>query len=423
MTCEDIASMKRMSDVNLLACLKILTLLSYILRDLDNKFLPMIGSRILQLTHNHGLSVFSTTGLIILGHVLSSKGDKVGLKFGKLAMKICENAPNQYKEIVPGMQTQFYGGISPWFESVHDSLEPLLKAYAMALECGNNLASRRCSCRYIMLAFDAGKSIVDLLSETDDLKDTTQNLSPIVAATLQMLLNLSGSYNDLIATISGDEFDISTFDDSGILDTRPSVYLLATINAYIVGDFSLALQYVESCTSQCLSPLEGSILHPIQNFYAGLVLLAIGKQSGKQDYVYHAKGIIDRLRDISKHSPKNFLNKVHMLEAEIAVVSGDKKQAIANFEQCILLSKENMFKNEEAIACERAGVFFLANNEVENGLRFLSQACVCYKEWGATAKVEQLMKKYPSLKIELKDKPISDLVVDSESFMSIENTI
>ena len=414
---EDISSMKINNDVNILSALKILVFLSSPLTNQDPKTKPIINTRILQLTHIHGLSVQSACGFLSLGLLLASNGDKLGLTFGKVAIALGKNIPTDFQGMIPGIYNFFYGSILPWFESIHNSLEPLVEAYVMGRESGNIPATRVSYIFYFMLAFVAGKSIEKLLKDVEDLNDITSKLPPVVAAVHQVLMNLHFDDN---TALSGDQFNFEAFDDFGVFMEKPYIYLLVTINAYVLGKLTLALKYIDAYTKHCSSS-DRTIFYPIQNFYAGLSSIAIAKRTRQDSVVQVVREIAIKLKDISNYSPKNFLNKVHLLEAEIAAVTGDTKQAEVNYELSISLSQEHMLKNEEAIACERAGIFFLDINEPDSGLKYLSKALKCYNEWGAKAKVKQLISQYPSLVAE-SNKSMSNLVGAIKEFHIVKSS-
>ena len=402
-TPEDISTMKRMNDENLLAGLKMLALMSSPTNNFDCKLIQIIGSRILWLTHTHGISVHSAAGFVIIGSTISSEGDEVGYKFGKLSIHIVKNASKEFVGMVPGIYTGFYWNIAPWFESFHDSLGPLLKAYAIGHDRGNILAVSQTSKKYLMLAFVAGESLKYLSTSIDEIKTLIPMTPQSIAALHQVIINLTHRYHGTAASLD-EEFNFDAFDGQGQLNEKPHIYTLAIINSYLFRDYFSALKYVEASTDQCLSQIEKTLLMPLQSFYACLVLLAIAKQSKKEDQIIeNVKKVAEKLENISKHSPKNFRHKVYLLDAEIAVVSGDVNRVVYSFELSISLAKENRYKNDEALACERAGMFFLSQNESEKGFKFLSQACFCYNEWGATAKVDQLLRKHSSLFKEFDD--------------------
>ena len=109
----------------------------------------------------------------------------------------------------------------------------------------------------------------------------------------------------------------------------------------------------------------------------------------------------------SSHSP-NCLNKLSLLEAELAAANCDIEKAETHYRKAISLSRQSKFINDEALVCERAGLFFLEMNSLEKACQYLSQSYNCYKEWGAVAKMEHLIETHSFLK-DVIDEPITDV--------------
>merc|ERR1712032_1372662 len=86
-----------------------------------------------------------------------------------------------------------------------------------------------------------------------------------------------------------------------------------------------------------------------------------------------AEDSISKLKEMSDINPKNYINKFHLLKAEIAAALADESNALQHFRKSISLSNENCFKHEEALACERAGIFYLRLNSQQIASEFLNQ--------------------------------------------------
>ena len=160
--------------------------------------------------------------------------------------------------------------------------------------------------------------------------------------------------------------------------------------------------------------------YTISIFYDCLITLA--SDDKKETLTEQVKLNISKLRHLSESAPMSYLNKVHFLEAEIAVVQGDVSEAIANYEEAISLSKKYGLCNEEAMACERAGMFFLSLNSSSSACQYLCRAYQCYDNWGAKAKMDQLTKKYPTTFAELKESSainITGIQLEKESEESV----
>ena len=148
--------------------------------------------------------------------------------------------------------------------------------------------------------------------------------------------------------------------------------------------------------------------HGYAEFYDGLVSLSLARyDEDHEKWIEKANKNISQIRLKSSHSP-NCLNKLSLLEAELAAANCDIKNAEACYVKAISLSRQFNFINDEALVCERAGLFFLEMNSLEKACQYLSQSYNCYKEWGAVAKMEHLIEIHSFLK-DVIDESITDV--------------
>merc|ERR1719343_860541 len=104
---------------------------------------------------------------------------------------------------------------------------------------------------------------------------------------------------------------------------------------------------------------------PIFYFYDGLIASAMaGKAKNKDTFIKSIKECISNLKRFANDAPMNYLHKVHLLEAELAVMCNDHSEAKSNYEKAILLSTKNRFVNEEAMACERFAMITQRLNQI-----------------------------------------------------------
>jgi len=75
----------------------------------------------------------------------------------------------------------------------------------------------------------------------------------------------------------------------------------------------------------------------------------------------------------------------------------DESGALAHYRKSISLSKKHCFLHEEALACERAGMYLLGLKSQKLAVQFLKQSYQCYEVWGAYAKLKNLKTKYPNI--------------------------
>jgi hypothetical protein len=89
----------------------------------------------------------------------------------------------------------------------------------------------------------------------------------------------------------------------------------------------------------------------------------------------------------------NFQNKLHLVEAERARVLGHGMEAMEHYDRSIQLAQQNVFIQEEALANERAGRFWLEKGKPEFAQVHLRKAHDGFARWQAWAKVNALTRR------------------------------
>ena len=79
-----------------------------------------------------------------------------------------------------------------------------------------------------------------------------------------------------------------------------------------------------------------------------------------------------------------------LLQAEGQFSARNFEAAEKLYDDAIVSSKKHKFVNEEALANELAGHFYLDTGRKDKSLRYFSQAEEKYREWGAVAKALKL---------------------------------
>ncbi|MBW4497623.1 MAG: serine/threonine-protein kinase PknK, partial [Oscillatoria princeps RMCB-10] len=89
------------------------------------------------------------------------------------------------------------------------------------------------------------------------------------------------------------------------------------------------------------------------------------------------------------------MHKFYLVEAERARAISNYSEAREHYDSAIALAQENEYLNEEALACELAGRFYLARGQNRIARHYLQDAHYAYPQWGAVAKVKDLEERYP----------------------------
>ncbi|MDZ8052572.1 MAG: AAA family ATPase [Aulosira sp. ZfuVER01] len=104
-----------------------------------------------------------------------------------------------------------------------------------------------------------------------------------------------------------------------------------------------------------------------------------------------------QLKIWSESCAENFLHKYLLVEAERSRIAGKYLEALELYERAITEAKANGYLQEEAIANELAGKFYLNWGKEKAAQGYVQQAYYCYARWGAKAKTDELEKRYPQL--------------------------
>lgn len=123
-------------------------------------------------------------------------------------------------------------------------------------------------------------------------------------------------------------------------------------------------------------------------FLEGMAAAMLSKTDKSE--IGSSKRICKQVQVHQAASPENFNNKISLLEAEIAVVNGDKKEALTKYKESVDAAQKEGFLHEQALACERAGYALIEWGSHDDGYLYLKQACSLYEQWGALAKVVQV---------------------------------
>jgi len=369
------------------------------------------------LTIEHGLSKYSAFCLSAFGAMLCGKGDKLGYRCGKLALDLIQKM--KVKEVLPQVYGTFYGIISPWYSSIHDAIGPMKIMHRIGLEIGSQENTAVGAMTYCMYALLSGMNLVTLMNNIEEFKPVILNTRFFLCLN-QAVLNLQDLERTSPAII-GELFDYKVCFDKNEKDYDIiRCLVICTFTACIFNDYELALKFAEM-GRPLISHISSFFMEPTFLFYDGLVSLASVKtfeQEEKTSKIQHSKEIITRLKKMSVDAPMNYLNKVHLLEAELAVINNNTSNAVSCYQSAIELSVKHNFLHEEALIRERAAMYHITIGSMQEATQLLLQSFSCYKKWGAVAKLKNLIIRFPNV---FDDKRNSDNVDDFAINMELEN--
>ena len=90
---------------------------------------------------------------------------------------------------------------------------------------------------------------------------------------------------------------------------------------------------------------------------------------------------LKQMKRWADYAPANYSHKLWLMQAELARVLGEARQATDSYEQAMALARNNGYINEEALAYEIGARFQLTMGRTGIAKGFLTEARYCYQRW------------------------------------------
>lgn len=342
---------------------------------------------------NYATYAFSLCG--VLGDIEN------GYQFGRMALKLMNQSGITRFRAKTLFIVHFF--VTHWKEHAANALPPFLEGYQSGLETGDFEYTGFSINAFIRYGVFIGKALPEIeqtiqlhLPMMRQLKQEVSLHNMMLCR--QVIANLKGESDrpHLIAGEYYDEEEMPVY----IKENRSLVitfYLYKLILSYLFSEYTQAMQMVNS-GEPYLDATKGSLLIPVFHFYASLTRLALFSDASHAEQKTILKQVAKSQKKMKKwafHAPMNFQHKWDLVEAERCRVTGKFNAARQWYEKAIKGGKENQYVNEQAIADELAGRFYLEIQVEDIAKTFLKSARAAYRQWGAQAKVKDLETHYP----------------------------
>ncbi|MBF0452616.1 MAG: response regulator [Candidatus Magnetomorum sp.] len=294
-----------------------------------------------------------------------------------------------------------YTFVFPWKYPISDGLIMLLKGYERGVKSGEFEYCIYCLRAYFFHAFFAGKKLTDIEWECHQFESQLDQISPgaahIFLEDIQQLIHtfIGSGITDSLNIQS--PINISTSEKSYHLKEQLILYRL--IITYHFSAYPYANNYLNLLQNKT-EIIHYSIIKPILYLYASLTLFSLypEKSSEHQERIIETVDLyIEKLAKWTSQAPKNFSHYYALVSAEKARALKNTDQAMSFYDQAIDLARENGNMNDQALANERAAVFYYVEHRNRIASIYMWDAIYCYSRWGAYAKVAHLEKLYPQL--------------------------
>ncbi|MDF5732456.1 MAG: ATP-binding protein, partial [Rhizonema sp. PD38] len=403
---EDLIDLPEMTEALPLAMMRILSNTTTFAYSVAPELFPLVIVQQINLSIKYGNAPLSAFGYIVYGFILCGVlGDiESGYQFGKLAQSLLSKFQN--KEVTVKVLETFNQFIRPWKEHIRETLKPFLEVYSVCQETGDLEFAAYCLYGYSYHVFH----IQGLDRLEREIRTYSNAIRQIKQKRIfywneiyrQTVLNLLGHVDNPCYLI-GEAYDeekmltihIKGNDAIALLD----LYLCKIYMCYLFADYPQAIENTAKAEKYLHGGI-GKMIIPQFHFYDSLARLAVYSEvedSEQKEILEKIYTNQEKMQKWAHHAPMNYLHKFYLVEAERNRVLGNNIEAIELYDHAIALAKEHEYVNEEALANELAAKFYLEWGKPKIAQIYLTDAYYGYVRWGAKAKVDDLVKRYPQI--------------------------
>lgn len=366
--------------------------------------LPLIGAHMVLLTLESGLADESIHGFLLHGWNLCGREEVVlGNEFGRLAEALVDKL--QAKSRLPDVVSLGGAYVFHWQRPLRDSIQAMRDGYRAGMESGNLASGVNCLQGSTAMAFLAG---VDLGTVDSEYTESTQVLVRFKQGPYltwlrqyhQAVRNFRGM-NDDPTRLSGDVYDeiaeVPIHEKNADFTAIYMVNFNRMLLCYHFRDHREALRCARAVEG---GNQPGSIYLTTTALYRCLAALAVHDVAEPEEraaLLGEARDLVDKMARWSRSCPVNYAHKHHLMAAELARVTGRIAEARDHYDRAIDLAREHEYTQEEALALERAALFYLEQKNARLAGHYMRDAHYTYGRWGAAAKQERLRREHGHL--------------------------
>lgn len=380
-------------------CMKLLMTMwapAYIAADHD--LADLISATMVRLSLLYGHCEESAYGYVTHAITVGSKfGDyRTGYDFGRLALQVNEQFAD--RKLRAKIQHMFSCFVNLWRAPLKSCFPYAREAYRCGLEAGDfayatygtfheSWYTWLCSGQ-LSLVDQACQANVAFLNQIKN-----YSFADAQRVIWQWSLSLQGK-------TANDNFpDEATLDEAIYLRTYQNdqffltFYYISKLQLrYTFEDFEGARAMAEQA-ERVVPSLNGTIWNVILYFYEALTLTALYRSvSASVRSVYERKldDVEQKMKLWADNCPANFRQLYLLIAAERLKLRGRYDEARERYEHAIQASRENGFIQDEALANELFGKYWLSRKQETLARLHLTEAMYIYRRWEAEAKVKDL---------------------------------
>jgi signal transduction histidine kinase len=397
---EDLAYLPAMSDPLKRAAMRVMVAISASVYFVASDVVPVLTFELVRVSLTYGNAPESPYAYAAYAMALSGILGEIpaGYRFGQLARRLVDRPDaRKLRAKILCMLACF---VNPHSRHLRENLEPFLEAYRAGLQTGDlTYAFYSIEHRAVHQLY-AGVVLEEVHRELCICFPTMRRADQLRFFIMrQAVQNLMGRAADPLR-LTGEVPDEPT-----LLRELYKEYNALTLFhgqklflAYLFHDYGAALEH--AAAYEKFAHLRPSLIHiPVLTGYTALAELAACEAAPKSEQkrvLRKVAGMRKKMKRFAEHAPENHAHRLELIDAEMARVTGDTAKARQAYDRAIELARQNGYVNDEAVANERAAVFYMALGKDRIAEIYWRDARYAYLRWGAVAKVKDLDARFPA---------------------------
>jgi diguanylate cyclase (GGDEF)-like protein len=387
------------------------------------RLVPLILAKQIHIYTTHGNTTETAFTYVGYGMLLcGAVGDIAsGYQFGTLGTRLLEHMePMEASKIRAKILHTYNLHVRHWKDHLRETLADFSRGYQAGLESGDLEFASFAAYSHSHISYLVGR---ELPEAEQDIRAYGEAIAQINQKGVlnwnnlfhQVVLNLM-TPNEQPWVVQGEIYnETEMWPYHQATNDGVALFLLPfnkLVLAYMFHAYDLAHGYASSAEAW-RNYVPGFASVPAFHFYDSLARLAVVETTDNERQMHenhsttrttpaatHLERVADnqeKLARWARYAPMNNLHKYHLVEAERARLNGDIQQAETYYDQAIEGAHQQGFLQEEALAAERAGLFYLSRARSRIARTYLSDAHYLYLRWGAHAKVRDMEMRHPHI--------------------------
>lgn len=338
--------------------------------------------------------------------VQTALGDyELGYRIGEMALKLNERLGNL--KVAGPIHHVFAFFIQHWKKHISFDLAVYPKVYEYSMNAGNFIYAGHSITAGAETRLRISQHVDDVLDDVKKYEGFMNTLhDPLITKQYYQLIRhimaMKGLTEDRY-DLSGDGFDLSATIERHKKEGNLFGLCFALFPRVLL--HSRHGKYEEALAASIeldkyIYALTGTLLVADHYFHYSTTMTALLKQGEKVRKGKFEALIRRNQRKMKKWAqlcPENFKHKYDLVQAEFEDIKGHPHEALGLYHAAIDGAQRNQFRQDEAMACERLALHYLARGFRGEAGFYMQRSYEIFRSWGATAKEKDLLEKYTDL--------------------------